>query len=169
MCLVYRLSTRHCGFPIDSALKVTYYIETNTSLNKLTKEARFFLEPKSPAQRQYEALRAYFVQDLPSNEVARRFSYTPGAFRVLCFQFRHQRPEFFSQRKPGPKSQPKTDAARPLIIALRKQNHSVYDIERTLKTHGTPLSDTAIWEVLRQEGFARLPRRADEEQPAQVK
>ena len=77
--------------------------------------------------------------------------------------------DFFRQRKPGPKAQPKTNAARPLIIALRKQNHSVYDIERALKTQGTPLSDTAIWEVLRQEGFARLPRRADDELPDRLK
>jgi len=101
--------------------------------------------------------------------VARRFSYTPGAFRVLCCQFRRHHFDFFCARKPGPKTQPKTNAARPLILALRKQNHSVYDIERALKTQGVPLSDTAIWEVLRQEGFARLPRRADEERPDQPK
>jgi len=142
---------------------VTILCNTITSVNTLTKEARFFVEPQSTAQRQYEALRAFFVEDLPSQEVARRFSYSPGAFRVLCCQFRRQPFDFFRQRKPGPKTQPKTSAARPLIIALRKQNHSVYDIERALKTHGTPLSDTAIWEVLRQEGFARLPRRADDQ------
>jgi hypothetical protein len=148
---------------------VTICVPTKTSVNTLTKETRFFLEPQSTAQRQYEALRAFFVEDLPSHEVARRFSYSPGAFRVLCCQFRRQPFDFFRQRKPGPKTQPKTNAARPLIIALRKQNHSVYDIERALKTQGTPLSDTAIWEVLRQEGFARLPRRADNEFPDRPK
>ena len=142
---------------------MTIVWHTIASVNTLTKEARFFVEPQSTAQRQYEALRAFFVEDLPSQEVARRFSYSPGAFRVLCCQFRRQPFNFFRQRKPGPKTQPRTNAARPLIIALRKQNHSVYDIERALKTQGTPLSDTAIWEVLRQEGFARLPRRADDE------
>jgi len=35
--------------------------------------------------RQYEALRAYFVDELPSKEVAERFGYAPGSFRVLCF------------------------------------------------------------------------------------
>ena len=114
-------------------------------------------------------MRAFFVENLPSHEVARRFSYSPGAFRVLCCQFRRQPFDFFRLRKPGPKNQPKTNAARPLIIALRKQNHSVYDIERALKTKGTPLSDTAIWEVLRQEGFARLPRRADDQLPDRPK
>ena len=42
-------------------------------------QARFFLAPESPQQRQYEALRAYFVEKAPSQEVARRFGYTPGA------------------------------------------------------------------------------------------
>ena len=88
---------------------------------------------------------------------------------MLCCQFRRQPFDFFRQRKPGPKTQPKTNAARPLIFALRKQNHSIYDIERILKTQGAPLSDTAIWDLLRQEGFARLPRRADDELPDRPK
>jgi hypothetical protein len=148
---------------------VTTVGNTKESVNKLTQEARFFLEPQSTSQRQYEALRAFFVEQFPSQEVARRFSYSPGAFRVLCCQFRRQPFDFFRQRKPGPKDQPKTNAARPLIIALRKQNHSVYDIERVLKAKATPLSDTAIWEVLRQEGFGRLPRRAEDELPDRPK
>ena len=124
---------------------MTWLFHTITSVNTLTKEARFFLEPQSAAQRQYEALRAYFAQGLPSQEVASLFGYTPGAFRVLCCQFRRQPFDFFRPRRPGPQSQPKTDAARPLILALRKQNHSVYDIERALKTQGVPLSLTSFF------------------------
>jgi len=60
----------------------------NSKLNKLTNMARFFLEPANATHRQYEALRAYFVEDLPSAEVARRFGYSPGSFRVLTHQFR---------------------------------------------------------------------------------
>ena len=37
---------------------------------------------------QYEALRAYFVDKVPSKEVAERFGYTSGSFRVLCHHFR---------------------------------------------------------------------------------
>jgi hypothetical protein len=143
-----------------------YMLLTLKSVNTLTPETRFFLQPAHPSQRQYEALRAFFVEHVPSHQAAQRFGYSPGAFRVLCCQFRRHKPEWFRSLKRGPQSQPKTDAVRPLIIALRKQNLSVYDIERTLKDRGSPLSDTAIWEVLRQEGFARLPRRADEERPA---
>ena len=60
----------------------------------------FFLCPQFPMQRQYEALRAYLVEDEPSVYVARRFGYSAGAFRVLCCQFRHdpqKRASFFRQ------------------------------------------------------------------------
>ena len=37
-----------------------------------------FLAPEFPLQRRYEALRAYFVDEEPSADVARRFGYSPG-------------------------------------------------------------------------------------------
>src|SRR5215472_11924560 len=45
---------------------------------------RFFAEPATARQRQYEALRAFFLDGLTSKEVAHRFGYSHGAFRVLC-------------------------------------------------------------------------------------
>ena len=132
----------------------------------LTDPSGFFLQPALPKQRQYEALRAHFVEGRPSQEVARAFGYSPGAFRVLCHSFCHNpRPAFFLTTRPGPRTQPKKSAARPLIIALRKQNHSVYEISDSLKAQKLPLSPTAVREVLKAEGFAALPRRLDEERP----
>jgi transposase len=139
------------------------------SPDDLTKEQRFFLEPDTAAQRQYEALRAYFVDRVSTAEVSKRFSYTPGSFRVMCHHFRRNKPEFFQELKRGPQSQPKKSAVRELIVAMRKQNLSVYDIESALKTKGTPLSCTAIWEILREEGFSRLPRRGDQERPEKTR
>ena len=40
-------------------------------------QAAAFLSPEGPLHRQYEALRAYFVEQLSSAETARRFSYSP--------------------------------------------------------------------------------------------
>src|SRR3989475_1341081 len=114
----------------------------------------------------YEALRAYFVEARPSGEVARAFGYTPASFQVLCHHFRRDDdPVFFTSTRPGPRSQPKKSAARELIIELRKQNHSVYEISEALKERDCPLSPTAVREVLREEGFAALPRRLDSERP----
>lgn len=132
----------------------------------ITNCQRFFLEPSTPKQRQYEALRAYFVEGRPSEEVARSFGYAPGSFRVLCHHFRREPdPNYFLISPKGPRSQPRKSAARDLIIELRKKNHSVYEISETLKDRGTRLSPTAVREVLREEGFAPLPRRLDEERP----
>jgi hypothetical protein len=90
----------------------------------------------------------------------------PGSFRVLCHHFRRSKPGFFRELKHGPHTQPKKDAVREPILGMRKQNLSVYDIESALKTQQTPLSTTAIWEILHDEGFARLPRRHDDQRPA---
>jgi len=132
----------------------------------LTNCRRFFVEPASPRQRQYEALRAYFVEGHPSKEVAETFGYSPGSFRVLCHHFRRNPDlQFFVLPQKGPGSQPKKSAARELVIALRKQNHSVYEISDALKERGMKLGPTAVREILREEGFAPLPRRLDEERP----
>ena len=58
--------------------------------------------------------------------------------------------------------QPKKSAARDKIVALRKRNYSVYEISVSLKEQGLSLSPTAVREVLKDEGFAPLPRRLDE-------
>lgn len=132
----------------------------------LTESERFFTEPQNPKQRIYEALRAFFVGKRPSNEVAKDFGYTPGSFRVLCHHFRRDPdPQFFLSAKPGPHSQPKKSAARDSIVDMRKRNFSVYDISEALKEMKISLSPTAVGEVLKEEGFAPLPRRLDEERP----
>lgn len=126
--------------------------------------ARFFLEPSNAAHRQYEALRAFFVENLSSTEVARRFGYSPGSFRVLTHQFRqHPDRPFFLPPQKGPQASPKTDRVRDKVITLRKQNLSIYDISLVLEESGQRLSPVALSLMLKEEGFARLPRRRDEE------
>ena len=132
----------------------------------LTQRRRFFAEPATPRQRQYEALRGFFLEGLASAEIARRFGYTPAAFRMLCYDFRRgELPDFFATTRPGPREQPKKSKVREKVVALRKRNYSIYDISRALKEQGTPLSATAVREILAAEGFAPLPRRLDEERP----
>jgi hypothetical protein len=133
---------------------------------------KFFLSPQFPMQRQYEALRAYLVEEEPSADVARRFGYSPGAFRVLCYQFRHdpqKRASFFRQPQHGPQSSPARDRVRDLAVAMRKRNLSVYDMQRELAAAGHAISINSLTVLLREEGFSRLPRRADDERPVMVK
>ena len=109
------------------------------------------------------------MERLASAEAARRFGYTPAAFRMLCYDFRGGRlPDFFASTRPGPREQPKKSRAREQVVALRKRNYSIYDISKALKQQGTPLGATAVREILAEEGFAPLPRRLDEERAASV-
>src|SRR3982750_3798898 len=116
--------------------------------------ARRFLEPANSTHRQYEALRAFFVDGLSSAEAARRFGYTPGSFRVLVHQFRQQPTrDFFVPTARGGRPPGKQKRLRELVVALRKQNLSVPDISRALAREGQPLSPAAVAAILKEEGF----------------
>lgn len=125
-----------------------------------------FLEPGNVSHRQYEALRAYFVEGLPSAQAAARFGYAPGSFRSLVHQFR-QNPErsFFVPSDSEAQHTQRQDELQQRVVALRKQNLSIYDISQALLHEGQALSPVAIDGILKQEGFARLPRRLDDERP----
>src|SRR5262245_32777315 len=137
-----------------------------SSAKNLTPLAKHFLQPTNASHRQYEALRAYFVEGLPGPEVAERFGYTYASFRTLASQFRKEpnRPFFQSPAK-GPHTPPKKQALRDRVIALRKQNLSIYDISTALARDGHPLSPVAVDQLLKAEGFARLPRREERDRP----
>jgi len=136
----------------------------------LTRLARSFLQPRNVTHRAYEALRAFCVDRLSAREAAARFGYTPASFRVLVHRFR-QNPDrdFFLPPTRGPQAAPKKDAARDTIIRLRKQNLSIYDISRALAHDGLAYSPVSVAQVVKQEGFTRLPRRRDDERPPGVR
>jgi len=131
----------------------------------LTDLAPVFLKPQNATHRQYEALRAYFVEGEQGTVVAKRFGYTTGSFRVLVHQFR-QDPKrvFFSTPHLRSSNHPKAPI-HDKIIKLRKQNLSIYDISEALRKEGIERTPVAVNEVLKKEGFAKLPRRLDEERP----
>jgi hypothetical protein len=128
--------------------------------------ARRFLEPSNSTHRRYEALRAFFVEGLLSAEAAARFGYTPGSFRILVHQFRNQPGrDFFLPSPRESRPPPKQERLRERVVTLRKQNLSVHDISRALAREGKSLSPAAVAAILKKEGFAKLPRRLDDERP----
>jgi hypothetical protein len=132
--------------------------------------ARRFLEPTNSTHRQYEALRAFFVEGVPSAQAAARFGYTPGSFRVLVHQFRNDpgRSFFASPTREGRPSG-KQQRLRERVVALRKQNLSVHDISLCLAREDEMISPAAVAAILKEEGFAKLPRRLDDERPDQLR
>jgi len=77
-----------------------------------TRCREFFLEPRETYQRQYEALRAFFVEGRPLNEIARQFGYQESSLNVMISNFRDQvkannlRPFLFSRGSDGHKGNP---------------------------------------------------------------
>ena len=84
---------------------------------------QFFLEPSQVPQRQYEAVRAFFVDRKPLPAIARRFGYAPGTLRNLVCRFRAQcqaglLPPFSPLRDAGDLREP-SEAPRHVLTCRR--------------------------------------------------
>ncbi len=126
--------------------------------------ADFFLRPKHPLQRRYEALRAYLVEALPAAEVARQFGYSTGSLRVLAARLRDETPETYFREIPhGPKERPTRGTLEEDVLQLRRQGLSILEISDRLRAERGMGSPHTVWLILREAGIKRLPRRTHEE------
>ena len=124
--------------------------------------AEYFTEPASSAQRRYEALRAYFLDDMPAAEVADRFGYSTASVHQMATLLRKGRLALFAEARPGPKGPRKaTGTLRARALELRAAGHSVTEIAAALTREGMPVSAQTVWQILDAEGLPRLPRRDD--------
>ena len=119
----------------------------------------FFKHPTCPGQKQYEALRSFFIDHVPGLECARRFGYTYAAFNSLKQRFKDGALQFLFTAPPGPKGPRISDETRSQIIDYRRKRLSAYQIAEVLETLGTSVSISTISRILADEGFSRLPRR----------
>ena len=129
--------------------------------------AESFLSPQIIVHKQYEALRAYYVEELSAAEVAERFGYTLKSFYSLLHQVRQHcgddptsfAPYFFKQKSVGRQPRDDTGGLVNRIVGLRQQQLSVPQIKAALDSLGESVSERYISKILKQEGFERLPRR----------
>jgi hypothetical protein len=128
--------------------------------------AEFFLEPGEPAQRRYEALRSYFVDEATATEVGQLFGYSPATVHQLAAELRAGRSSFFRSSKPGPKGPRKSATLRDRVLLLRAQDRSVTEIADLLTAQASPVSAQTVWAILHAEGLERLPRRRGPGGPA---
>ena len=125
----------------------------------------FFLNPTEPCHKQYEAMRMFFVDNKTAAQVAKYFGYTESTVYTLVRNFRAKQKQskenhFFLRKAAGRKIRPETNQAKTVIIALRKKYFSVQDIKGILDAQQISISERQINNILKQEGFARLPRRS---------
>ena len=127
----------------------------------------FFLNPQSINHKKYEALRAFYIDKQSGGKVAKRFGYTLSSFYSLARDFKQAISQgqpshhFFLTKTKGRKQIDQTGEINRLIIDLRKKYLSVPDIKSVLNVHGHAVSERYICNILKKDGFARLPRRND--------
>jgi hypothetical protein len=124
---------------------------------------QYFMTPQSPEQKKYDALRAYYLDEMPAREVALKFGYSATYFKKIRSDFRQalkqdQNP-FFLHKKPGPKQRNTSQTTIDLIVALRKKNYSIQDIRLALSAQNISVGLNTIDQILKDEGFSPLPRR----------
>jgi transposase len=86
----------------------------------------YFLNPKGPAHKRYEALRAYFLESLTQKEAAKRSGYSLPTFQSLVSNFQNQKIEFFVKPQYGPNKRQLSDFIQKRVVSLRKSNQSVF-------------------------------------------
>ena len=127
--------------------------------------ADFFLNPQSVYQKQYEALRCYYIDRKTAKEVAEMFGYKHRGFTTIVSEFNaklendNREDPFFKPVRKGRKPSQKVNDVRYTVIALRKQYHSVEEIKVILNSKSIAISEKSIYSMIKSEGFGRLPRR----------
>lgn len=129
---------------------------------------KFFTSPQNTTQRQYEALRSFFVDGGTAQETAEYFGYTLSSFYSLIRDFRKKLEKdslghfFFIAQTTGRKPKDISGEINTMILNLRKKYLSVPDIKAVMDVQGYQVSERYVYNLLNKDGFARLPRRDKE-------
>jgi transposase len=122
---------------------------------------RYFAHPQSPGQKQYEALRAFYVDRLPARVVADRFGYTLASFNALRHKFKTRELTFQFTEQAGPHGSRIPNEIQQRIFDIRRtHNLSNYRIAEILATEGYEVHPRTISRLLKAAGFPPVPRRA---------
>jgi hypothetical protein len=128
----------------------------------------YFSSSGTVNKKRYDALRAFFFEKRPAEEVANTYGYSLSSFYSLTRDFRRhlkQNPMediFFKEVVLGRKEN-KQEGLEDMIIGLRKHNFSTEDIVGIVNSKGYNVSYGYVYKLLNSEGFARLPRRGRQE------
>jgi hypothetical protein len=127
----------------------------------------YFSNPSLAAHRQYLALRMFFLDGASAEDAAQEFGYRPTAVYSFARNFKQKLIEcqydggdpFFQILKTGPKALDREGDIARLVIEYRKKMLSIPEIEILMAGIGHPISAGLIGDILRENGFTRMPKR----------
>lgn len=124
---------------------------------------KYFTEPQSSRQKQYEAVRAFVIDQLPADVIADRFDYKVSTVYELIKRAKTGKLDLFPETTKGPQHRRTSADVREKIFQLRKQNISVTDICKKLTNENIEISARTIERILYDAGFNKLKRRTNKE------
>jgi len=124
---------------------------------------QYFINPISPRQKQYEAVRAIVHEQNQVQAVAKKFGYQESTIYALIRDFRGGRVELFPTVNKGPQHRRTSVEVQKKIILLRKEGLSSPDIQSRLEKEGMKSSSRTIERILQDSGFKKLKRRTNKE------
>jgi transposase len=128
----------------------------------------FFLNPAMPKHRQYEVLRAYYLEKRPAGQVAEQFDITESTIYGLVGRFKDAVDSgdpiaFFVESKTGPKKEREKAVVREKVILLRVQGYADTDIHKALKKAQIKASVALIDQIIRDEGLGSIRKRTQQD------
>jgi hypothetical protein len=129
----------------------------------------YFASRDPVIKKKYDALRDFYYHMENADRVAEKYGYTLSTFYSLTKDFRkflNQHPQedyFFKSKHQGRKHKEPGAGVDQLIIDMRKKNYSSEDILQSMQATGNSISYQYVYQLLRSEGFAKLPRRGRQE------
>lgn len=121
----------------------------------------YFLEPKTPRQNQYEALRAYALEGLSAKEAGDRFGLAETTIFALAHRIKAGKLDFFPKPSKGPTDRRVLPYIRDMILELRNGELSATDIVESLMQEDIKLSERTVERVLKDAGLGKLRRRTN--------
>ncbi len=127
----------------------------------------FFSSPTDAVQKQYEALRALHYEGKSASDVVRQFGYKLSTVYSLARDFKAKlkaglaHGHFFSAHNAGPKKREDHNQIKNMVVLSRKKYMSVPEIKTLLDSCGKNISERHICNIIKGEGFDRLPKRTN--------
>ena len=141
----------------DIALTLKLLVQLDELRLQVREGAEYFTAPAGAAQRRYEALRAYFTEDMPASEVADRFGYSTASVHQMATLLRKGKLALFTEGKPDPKGPRKATGQLPSrVLELRSPG---IQSPRSLPRYGRGAAAVGA-DLLAGPGSQGLPRLA---------
>ena len=135
----------------------------NNNLTKNVDLVRFFNEPSSSRQKQYEVVRAIIIDKLSVERVSKKYGYKISTIYSLIKDAKSGRLLLFPEVKMGPKQRRTSIDIQDKIVKYRREFLSSSDIQKKLESEGIKKSSRTIERILKDRGFRKLKKRTNNE------